>query len=176
MVAQPQVVPVRRAFFRLQRLLADELKSRDVEFVIRGEPETLEISMDADLPDQALINLVRNAMETLRETAAARIVLEGRLDPGGQPVIMVADNGPGIPADQREKVFVPFFTTKRQGSGVGLTLVRQIASVHGATVLVGDTPGGGATITLRLNLARNVGDRLQFNQRDRCRAGHPRAS
>lgn len=151
MVVQPQIVPVRRAFSRLQRLLADELKTRNIEFVTRVEPETLEISIDADLLDQALINLVRNAMEALRDTSAARIALESRLDAGGLPIIVVSDNGPGIPQDQREKVFVPFFTTKRQGSGVGLTLVRQIASVHGATVLLGDTPGGGATITLRLN-------------------------
>lgn len=90
-------------------------------------------------------------MDALRDTPAARITLESRLDAGGLPVIVVSDNGPGIPPDQREKVFVPFFTTKRQGSGVGLTLVRQIASVHGATVQVGDAPGGGASATIRLN-------------------------
>jgi two-component system, NtrC family, nitrogen regulation sensor histidine kinase NtrY len=61
----------------------------------------------------------------------------------------VADNGPGIAAEQRDKIFVPFFTTKRQGSGVGLTLVRQIATAHDATVDVGPTPGGGATVSLR---------------------------
>ena len=66
-------------------------------------------------------------------------------------VIAVADNGPGIPAEQREKIFVPFYTTKRQGSGVGLTLVRQIATVHGATVSISQTPGGGATISLRFS-------------------------
>jgi signal transduction histidine kinase len=64
-------------------------------------------------------------------------------------VIAVADNGPGIAPDQREKVFVPFFTTKRQGSGVGLTLVRQIATVHGAAVAISDTAGGGTTVSLR---------------------------
>ncbi len=64
-------------------------------------------------------------------------------------VIAVTDNGPGIPPEQREKVFVPFFTTKRQGSGVGLTLVRQIATVHGATVNISDSPGGGARVRIR---------------------------
>ena len=67
----------------------------------------------------------------------------------GRTVIAVADNGPGIAPDQREKVFVPFFTTKRQGSGVGLTLVRQIATVHGASVGISDTEGGGTTVSLR---------------------------
>jgi two-component system, NtrC family, nitrogen regulation sensor histidine kinase NtrY len=64
-------------------------------------------------------------------------------------VIAVADNGPGIATDQRDRIFVPFFTTKRQGSGVGLTLVRQIATAHGATVDISQTPGGGATVSLR---------------------------
>jgi two-component system, NtrC family, nitrogen regulation sensor histidine kinase NtrY len=63
--------------------------------------------------------------------------------------IAVADNGPGIAPDQREKIFVPFFTTKRQGSGVGLTLVRQIATAHDATVDISPTAGGGATVSIR---------------------------
>lgn len=61
----------------------------------------------------------------------------------------MADNGPGIATEQREKVFVPFYNTKRQGSGVGLSLVRQIVSVHNGSVVIGDTEGGGATITMR---------------------------
>jgi signal transduction histidine kinase len=62
----------------------------------------------------------------------------------------VEDNGPGIPPTHREKVFVPFFTTKRLGSGVGLTLVRQIASVHGGQVVVSEREGGGATVSLKI--------------------------
>ena len=88
-------------------------------------------------------------MEALRDTPAGRITLSAVQDSGGRAVIAVADNGPGIPPDQREKVFVPFYTTKRQGSGVGLTLVRQIAAVHGASVGITDTPGGGATVSIR---------------------------
>jgi two-component system, NtrC family, nitrogen regulation sensor histidine kinase NtrY len=149
LVAQVSIVPVRRVFIRLQRLLADELKTRDIELVARVEPESLEVSVDTDLLDQALINLVRNAMEALRDTSAGRISLTAFQDSGGHAVIAVADNGPGIPADLREKVFVPFFTTKRQGNGVGLTLVRQIASVHGASVAISEPPGGGARISMR---------------------------
>lgn len=150
MVAQTSIMPLRRVFTRLQRLLADELKSRDIALTARVEPETLEITADADLIDQALINLVRNAMDALRDTQEGRIILSAVQDSAGRPVIMVTDNGPGIPADQREKVFVPFYTTKRQGSGVGLTLVRQIASVHGGAVTISETPGGGTTIAMTL--------------------------
>jgi len=149
MVAQAQIVPLRRTFSRLQRLLADELKPRDIELVARVEPETLEITVDADLLDQALINLMRNAMDALRDKPAGQITLSAMQDGTGRPIITVADNGPGIAPDHREKVFVPFYTTKRHGSGVGLTLVRQIAAIHGALVGISDTPGGGTTVTLR---------------------------
>jgi nitrogen fixation/metabolism regulation signal transduction histidine kinase len=149
MVASVDIVSLRRVFARLERLLTQELESRHVELAIQVMPETLAVSADSELLDQALINLVRNAMEALREEKAGRIMLSAVQDSEGHVVITVADNGPGIPADQREKVFVPFFTTKRQGSGVGLTLVRQIATVHGATVGISDTEGGGATISLR---------------------------
>jgi two-component system, NtrC family, nitrogen regulation sensor histidine kinase NtrY len=149
MIARIDVVPLRHVFARLQRLLAVELAARNIELVTMVEPETLEMSADAELLDQALINLLRNAMEALRDASAGRIVLAGSQETGGHVVIAVADNGPGIPAEQREKIFVPFYTTKRQGSGVGLTLVRQIATVHGASVGISQTPGGGATISMR---------------------------
>jgi two-component system nitrogen regulation sensor histidine kinase NtrY len=149
MVAQAQIVPMRRTFTRLQRLLADELKPRGIELIARVEPETLEIAVDADLLDQALINLMRNAMDALRDKPAGQIILSAMQDSAGRPLLTVADNGPGIPPEQREKVFVPFYTTKRHGSGVGLTLVRQIAAVHGAAVGISDTPGGGTTVSLR---------------------------
>jgi nitrogen fixation/metabolism regulation signal transduction histidine kinase len=148
MVARIENVPVRRVFTRLQRLLAGELAVRNIQLATHVVPETLEVAMDIELLDQALINLVRNAMEALREEADGKITLSA-FEAGGRIVIAVADNGPGIPADQREKVFVPFFTTKRQGSGIGLTLVRQIAIVHGGTVSISETAGGGTTVSLR---------------------------
>jgi two-component system nitrogen regulation sensor histidine kinase NtrY len=149
LVTQVEVAPVQRIFARLQRLLANDLAARDIHLTTSVEPETLEIAADTELLDQALINLVRNAIEALRDAPAGRIALSAHRDPDGRVAIMVADNGPGIAPDQREKIFVPFFTTKRQGSGVGLTLVRQIATAHDATVDVSNTPGGGATVSLR---------------------------
>jgi two-component system nitrogen regulation sensor histidine kinase NtrY len=149
MVVKLDVVPVRRIFARLQRLLAEELAARNIELTTEVLPETLEVSADIELLDQALINLLRNAMEAMRDGQAGKIILTGAREASGRVVIAVADNGPGIPADQREKIFVPFYTTKRQGSGVGLTLVRQIATVHGATVGISETTNGGATVSMR---------------------------
>jgi nitrogen fixation/metabolism regulation signal transduction histidine kinase len=150
LAAHVQIVPVRRAFVRLQRLLADELKTRDIEIAAKVEPETLEVTADPDLLDQALINLLRNAIEALRDTPGARITLTAEPQPGGRVAITVSDNGPGIAPDQREKVFVPFYTTKRQGSGVGLTLVRQIAAVHAAGLTITDAPNGGTSVSIIL--------------------------
>jgi nitrogen fixation/metabolism regulation signal transduction histidine kinase len=149
LAARIEVMPVRRLFARIQRLLAADLADRDIHMTTRIDPESLELAMDAELLDQALINLVRNALEALRDTPSGQIALAAYRESDGRIAIAVADNGPGIPADQREKIFVPFFTTKRQGSGIGLTLVRQIAAAHGAGVDVTETPGGGATFRMR---------------------------
>jgi two-component system nitrogen regulation sensor histidine kinase NtrY len=148
-VTRMQVAPVQRVFARVQRLFATEIAANDIRMTASVEPQTLELAADADLLDQAVINLVRNAIEALVDVVTGRIELSGRQHPDGRVVIAVADNGPGIANDQLDRIFVPFFTTKRQGSGVGLTLVRQIATAHGATVDVGQTPGGGATVSLR---------------------------
>ena len=149
LAARMELIPVQRLFARIQRLLAGDLADRDIRMLSRVEPETLELAVDAELLDQALINLVRNAIEALRDTPSGEITLSAYRESDGRMTISVADNGPGIPPDQREKVFVPFFTTKRQGSGIGLTLVRQIAAAHGAGVDIGETAGGGTTIRLR---------------------------
>jgi len=147
--AKIEVVSLSRVFARLQRLLEPELATRNVDLSVSVEPETLTVAADTELLDQALINLTRNAMDAVRDEPAGRISLSAHQEPGAHVVITVADNGPGIPPDQRDRVFVPFFTTKRQGSGVGLTLVRQIATVHGATVNISDSPGGGARVRIR---------------------------
>jgi two-component system, NtrC family, nitrogen regulation sensor histidine kinase NtrY len=149
LVTQMQLAPMQRVFSRLQRLLAAELAANDIRMTTSVEPQTLELAADADLLDQALINLVRNAIEALPDVAGGHIALSALRHQDGRVVVAVADNGPGIASDQRDKIFVPFFTTKRQGSGVGLTLVRQIATAHGATVDVSQTPGGGTTVSLR---------------------------
>ena len=149
MVARLERVRIDRVFARLGRLLAADLAQRAIALSIAVEPQALELEADAELLDQALINLVRNAIEALRDVPDGKITLSATRDLDGRIVLAVADNGPGIAPDQREKVFVPFFTTKRQGSGVGLTLARQIAILHGGGVAITETRGGGATVSLR---------------------------
>ncbi len=148
LTAHPERLSVRRVFVRLHSRVAPDLAALGIGFTATVEPETLELTADADLLDQALINLLRNALDALRGRSEGKVALAARRAPDGRVLIAVSDNGPGIGADQRDKIFVPFYTTKRKGSGVGLTLVRQIAAVHGATVSQSETPGGGATFTL----------------------------
>jgi two-component system nitrogen regulation sensor histidine kinase NtrY len=147
--AKVEVLSVNRVFARLQRLLAAELATRHIELIMAIEPQTLEVTADAELLEQALINLMRNAIDAVRDEPAAQIAMSAHREPGAHVVISVDDTGPGIAPELREKVFVPFFTTKRQGSGIGLTLVRQIATAHGATVSISDAPGGGARVRIR---------------------------
>ncbi|HEX3664313.1 MAG TPA: ATP-binding protein [Rhizomicrobium sp.] len=149
LVAHSESLRLRRIFARIELLLADELKARGIVFVVRVEPEPLELVADGELLDQALINLLRNAMQALAGRADARIVLSAFRDFENRIVICVTDNGPGIAAELRETVFVPFFTTKREGTGIGLTLARQIAAVHGATLELSEADGGGAVFSLR---------------------------
>lgn len=149
MVAKFERLKLERVFARLKRLLAADLDTRGVALFTSIEPATLELDADPELLDQALINLMRNAIEALRDTSEGKIELAASRDLDGRTVIQVIDNGVGIPLEQREKVFVPFFTTKRQGSGVGLTLARQIMTVHGGMIVLSETAGGGTTVTLR---------------------------
>lgn len=149
MVPQRERVPALRVFARIGRLMGPDLEQRGIELETEVVPATLEIDADPELLDQALINLVRNATDALKGRPHPRISLIARLEEGGVTTLSVADNGAGIDPAIRDKIYIPFFTTKRGGSGVGLSLTRQIALVHGAAVLVSDTPGGGATITLR---------------------------
>ncbi|HEX4078900.1 MAG TPA: ATP-binding protein [Rhizomicrobium sp.] len=149
LVAKIEPLRLRRVFARIERLLATELAARGIALSIGVEPETLEIAADAELLAQALINLLRNAMEALKEKAGARIALRAFRDAENRIVVSVSDNGPGIAPELRETVFVPFFTTRRDGTGIGLTLTRQIAAVHAASLNLSDTEGGGATFQLR---------------------------
>jgi two-component system, NtrC family, nitrogen regulation sensor histidine kinase NtrY len=148
LTACPERLSVRRVFVRLHSLIAPELETNGIAFTASVEPETLEITADAVLLDQALINLLRNALDAVRGRPDAKILLSAQRTPHGQVQIAVVDNGPGIAPEQRENIFAPFYTTKREGTGVGLTLVRQIAAVHEASVALADTPGGGATFKL----------------------------
>jgi len=116
-----------------------------VTLATRVDPPTLTMEADPDLLCQVLINLLRNGAEAARAHAEEpRVSLEVQFLPTGELQIDVADNGAGVPESLRQDVFLPFFTTKAKGTGVGLSLARQIVLAHRGSIAVADAPGGGA--------------------------------
>ena len=108
-------------------------------------PEGLMIDVDPDLMCQVLINLMRNAAEAARDNSAEpQIDLSFSFIAGGRVQIEVADNGAGVPESLAQDVFLPFFTTKKKGTGVGLSLARQVVLAHRGSIGLGKSPTGGA--------------------------------
>jgi two-component system nitrogen regulation sensor histidine kinase NtrY len=118
---------------RIDVLMAPLMTTAQVSYASRVEPPQLRIEADPDLLEQALINLLKNALDAVRGRPDAAVALSARLTET-ELVIVVEDNGPGLPQGDTEAVFVPFFTTKPGGSGVGLTLSRQIVLAHGGRI------------------------------------------
>ncbi len=114
-----------------------------------SNPARLEILADPNLLEQVIINLVLNACDALAGRSHPRIEIDAALDDRGRPVIQVRDNGRGIPLENLDKVFVPFFSTKESGSGIGLSLSRQIMKLHGGSLTVASKPGQETVFTLR---------------------------
>ena len=106
-----------------------------IETTVSLQPDTLTITADRQLLEQLLINLIKNAIEALTDVSAPAISLSARMD-YGRTLIDIEDNGPGVPEDLLEELFIPFFTTKRDGSGIGLSLSRQIMTAHGGDIII----------------------------------------
>ena len=130
-IPEPEEISVLNAFNGVVALLRGELET--VDLTINVHPDTLHVRADRALLDQVLINLVRNAAQALHAVERKKLTLSGKLD-YGRVLIQVIDNGPGIPEALKDQIFIPFFTTKRDGSGIGLSLSRQIMTAHGGEI------------------------------------------
>ncbi len=145
----PEVFGADRFLAGLQRLMGPVLAERGIAYSARVEPAGLQIRADPELLEQAMINLLKNAVEAVGDSAGPRVeLLCGAGD--GQVSLSVSDNGRGLPQRDPEQIFTPFFTTKAGGSGVGLSLARQIALAHGGTLTVRRNIPDGATFSLAL--------------------------
>ena len=135
-------------FHRLERLLTAEWGDRGVTLHMAIPAAGLTIAADESLLDQAIINVVRNAAEAAQTASEPRVWLEARLSERGRPVIEIADNGDGLDEELAEKIFLPFFTTKADGSGIGLSLARQVMLMHKGAISARPRVGGGALFQL----------------------------
>lgn len=150
-----ELFQVKELLERVRHLNKGEAESQNVIMEIEVDPETLEVTADPQLVEQALINLIKNAFRALKDTEQACIILIGQLDSEGRVLIQIKDNGPGIKEANLDKIFIPFYSTSDSpkhpggGSGIGLSLSRQIMRMHGGTLTVQSQKKKGTTFTMR---------------------------
>jgi len=149
-IPQPKLsnFSVKQLFENIQNLLDDELASRKIKYVIDVHPETLELTADEKLIEQVLINMISNSIQSFSGKDNPEIKLRGFLNKRGKITLQVIDNGTGIIPDVMDKIFIPFFTTRAEGSGIGLSLSKQIMRKHGGNVTVYSQPDKETVFTL----------------------------
>ena len=131
-------------------LLRPELERRRIRAVLEANAEiggpVPTVDLDRNQIEQVLVNVLKNAMESIGEDGRIGLRL---VSDGERPVLAISDTGPGIPDEVRPLLFTPFFSTKRDGRGLGLTLIREILAAHGAGFGLENRPEGGAEFRVR---------------------------
>jgi len=147
--------PPQRSKVRVSQLLTDVLRvvavdweDKNISLVNRIEPESLELFADESLLEQILINIMQNAEQALESQSDKQVMVTAGFNRRGRATIDVEDSGPGVNTDMVSRIFVPFFTTKREGTGVGLALARQVMIAHGGAIVVSKSGLGGAKFSL----------------------------
>ena len=135
-------------FANVKNLLKEEIKTNKIKLNLKIEPEDIDFTIDERLIEQVLINLIKNSIHALKGGKNAQIKVFGFYNKRGRVSIQVTDNGPGILPDVIDKIFIPFFTTKTSGSGIGLALSRQILRLHNGTITVHSVPDKETIFTL----------------------------
>jgi nitrogen fixation/metabolism regulation signal transduction histidine kinase len=147
---QPKLktVVVKALIEKVAQLLKPELKKTSIRFSALCESEYLTVQADEEMIEQVLINLIKNAIEANDQAENAIIEVRGTYTENAV-FITITDNGPGIIPEAIDRIFVPFFTTKKTGSGIGLALSRQIMQMHNGSLTVTSEPYVKTTFTLR---------------------------
>jgi len=108
------------------------------------------VNLDSNLMEQALLNLVRNAIFALSDSQKGLIKLRAKWKKKNELLLEVSDNGPGISPEIQSQVFIPFFTTKQKGTGIGLSIVKKILNMHGGSIHFQSREGSGTTFFISL--------------------------
>ena len=146
---------VRNLFENLNSLMRPTLEKKKIELEIILRDPTLAIEADINLIEQVLINLVVNAIEAVKDREKPRIILSAEITSTNKTLVKVADNGLGMPPELLDKIFIPFFSTRKTGSGIGLSLCKQIMLLHKGNIQVQSTEGQGSVFVMTFGLAGN---------------------
>ncbi|MGK7396709.1 MAG: sensor histidine kinase [Candidatus Cyclobacteriaceae bacterium M3_2C_046] len=145
-----KVVSIQELFRQVHILLRHDLDNHKINFIQEITPENLTIEVDPELIQQVLINLIQNAIQAMEEEEEEKLIeIKAYLDDKGKTIISVRDNGAGIEEEAQTKIFIPFFTTKKSGSGIGLSLSRQIMRQHLGTISVRSKLDEGTEFSLK---------------------------
>jgi len=139
---------VRNLFENLNSLMRPSFEKKHIELEIILRDPTLSIEADHNLLEQVMINLLVNAVEAVKEREHPRITLSAEITSNNKTLVKIADNGMGMPPELLDKIFIPFFSTRKNGSGIGLSLCKQIMLLHKGNIQVQSTEGMGAAFIL----------------------------
>jgi two-component system nitrogen regulation sensor histidine kinase NtrY len=140
---------VRDLFENMHNLMQPTLNQKGIEMeIILKDPE-LALDVDTNLVEQVLINLIVNAIEAVKESEHPRIILSAVVAPNNKLAVKVSDNGAGMTEEVMNNIFIPFFSTKKNGSGIGLSLCKQIMMLHKGNITVQSVEGKGSVFSLQ---------------------------
>jgi two-component system nitrogen regulation sensor histidine kinase NtrY len=134
------VVKMDEMIHNVHTLMKKDAQRKNIQLIAGVEPDTIEVQVDEQMIEQVLINLIKNSIQALKGRPDGQIQIRGFYNKRGRPTIQVIDNGQGILDDVIDKIFIPFFTTKQSGSGIGLSLSKQIMRLHGGTITAQSIP------------------------------------
>ena len=143
-----KVIKIRDLINKVESLMRNEIKKANIDLSISLNSDYLTIQADEEMIEQVLINLLKNAKEACSEIKNPKIEIHGGYA-DEHIVIQISDNGPGIIPEAQDKVFVPFFSTKKTGSGIGLSLSRQIMQLHNGNLSLKSVPNVRTTFTMK---------------------------
>lgn len=141
-------VPLIELFEQVQQLMQPTIEKKNIELEVILRDPFLSFEADADLIEQVLINLVLNAMDAVKEQVNPKVILTAETNQNGRVTIKIADNGTGVKRELLDKIFIPFFSTKKTGSGIGLSLCKQIMILHKGNIQIQSNEGEGTLVSL----------------------------
>jgi len=144
-----KIIKISNLFDRICQLVSHDVNDRNIDFKHDITSSSLELTCDQELIEQVLLNLLQNAFHAVKSNDNPAVELKSLLGSRGQILIEVIDNGEGIPKNEQEKIFIPFFTTKEGGSGIGLSLSQQIMRQHKGIISVSSDINQKTCFTLR---------------------------